>query len=173
VHTGLNVCIDAPIQCNFPDRVFFGNHIYIGPYAFLASQGGLTIEDGVIIGPYLSCYTSNHHYEGGATVPYDAEVLYKPVTIHQNVWIGGNVVVVPGVKIGEGAVVGAGAVVSKDVPDLAVVGGNPARVLKYRDRDHYERLRNEGKIYMKYRGSGLSATRPYETHPADEASGEF
>lgn len=58
-------------------------------------------------------------------------------------------VVVPGVKIGEGAVIAAGAVVCKDVPPLAVMGGSPAKVIKYRDAMHYTRLKNNGCITMR------------------------
>ena len=56
----------------------------------------------------------------------------KPIVIEDDVWIGARVIILPGVHIGTGAVVGAGAVVTKDVPDYAVVGGNPARILKMR-----------------------------------------
>jgi galactoside O-acetyltransferase len=54
-----------------------------------------------------------------------------PVVIKDKAWIGFNCIIMKGVTIGEGAVVGAGSVVTKDVPDYAVVGGNPAQVIKY------------------------------------------
>lgn len=66
------------------------------------------------------------------------------VTLGNDVWIGHGAVVLPGVTIGDGAAVGAGAVVSKDVPPFAVVGGVPARVIRYRfdeaTRDRLQRL---------------------------------
>ena len=49
------------------------------------------------------------------------------------IWIGGRVIILPGRKIGKGAIIGVGAVVVKDVPDYAIVGGNPAKVLKFRN----------------------------------------
>ena len=55
-----------------------------------------------------------------------------PVIIGNDVWIGANVVILPGVTIGNGVIIAAGAVVSKDVPDYAIVGGVPAKVIKYR-----------------------------------------
>ena len=56
----------------------------------------------------------------------------KTIVISDDVWIGGHVIILPGVHIGNGAIVGAGAVVTKDVPQYAIVGGNPAKVIKYR-----------------------------------------
>lgn len=55
-----------------------------------------------------------------------------PVTIGADVWMGANALIKGGVKIGVGAVIGAGAVVTKDVPDFAIVGGVPARIIRYR-----------------------------------------
>jgi virginiamycin A acetyltransferase len=57
------------------------------------------------------------------------------VKIGNDVWIGTNAIILPGVTIGDGAIIGAGAVVANDVPPYAVVGGVPARVLKYRYSD--------------------------------------
>ena len=57
-----------------------------------------------------------------------------PLHIAGDVWIGARVIVLPGCRrIGHGAVIGAGAVVTKDVPDWAIVVGNPAKVIRYRD----------------------------------------
>lgn len=56
----------------------------------------------------------------------------KPVTIGNDVWIGANVVILPGVNISDGAVIAAGAVVTKDVEPYAIVGGVPAKVIRYR-----------------------------------------
>lgn len=56
-----------------------------------------------------------------------------PLLIAGDVWIGARAIILPGCKrIGHGAVIGAGSVVTKDIPDWAVVGGNPAQVIRYR-----------------------------------------
>lgn len=58
--------------------------------------------------------------------------VVKEVSIGNDVWIGMRSIIMPGVTIGNGVVIGAGAVVTKDVPDYAVVGGVPARIIKFR-----------------------------------------
>jgi maltose O-acetyltransferase len=57
----------------------------------------------------------------------------QAVQIGNDVWIGARVVVLPGVVIGDQAIVGVGAIVTKDVPDRAIVAGNPADLIRYRD----------------------------------------
>jgi len=91
--------------------------------------------------------TQNHNYEHGGALPYDDTYVVKDVVIGENVWLGDGVTVMGGVEIGEGAVVAAGAVVSKDVPKCAIVGGVPARLLKWRDMKHYEELKSQGRYH--------------------------
>lgn len=57
---------------------------------------------------------------------------YSPIAIGNDVWIGARAIVLDGVTIGDGAIVAAGAVVTKDVPPYAIVGGVPARIIRYR-----------------------------------------
>lgn len=64
--------------------------------------------------------------------PIDFYAINKKTVIGNDVWIGRNVTIISGVNIGNGAVIGAGAVVTKNVPDYAIVGGVPARIIKYR-----------------------------------------
>lgn len=78
-------------------------------------------------------------------IPYDNTYVFKNVDIGDCVWFGNRVIVVGNVNIGEGAIIAAGAVVTKDVPPLAIVGGNPAKVIKYRDKEHYYKLKEQGK----------------------------
>ena len=63
-----------------------------------------------------------------------------------NVWVSARTCITPGVTIGEGAVIAVGAVVTKDIPKGAVVVGNPAKVLKYRDMEKYYQLKAEKKF---------------------------
>ena len=80
-------------------------------------------------------------------ITYDDTIISKDVIIEDNVWLGNRVIVLPGVRIGEGAIIQAGSVVVKDVEKYAIAGGHPAKVFKYRDIDHYEKLKKEGKFH--------------------------
>ena len=60
----------------------------------------------------------------------------KPIYIGNDVWIGCNVILLPGVKIGNGVILGAGSVVRKNIPDYAIVYGNPAEIIDFRRRDY-------------------------------------
>jgi acetyltransferase-like isoleucine patch superfamily enzyme len=92
--------------------------------------------------------TSYHKYDGGDAIPYDTkENIDKDIIIEDNVWLGDRVIVLGGVKIEEGSIVQAGAVVIKDIQKYSIVGGNPAKVFKYRDIEYYEKLKKEGKFH--------------------------
>lgn len=102
----------------------------------------------VIIGNYFhsgqECLiiTENHNYEG-QKIPYDETSIVKEVVIGDCVWLGSRVIILGGVHIGEGAIIQAGSVVVRDVPPCAVVGGNPAQIFKWRDKDHYYELKEK------------------------------
>ena len=88
-----------------------------------------------------------HKYNDGNAIPYDlTEVILKDIIIEDNVWIGSRVLILGGITIGEGAIIQAGSTVVSDIPKYAIVGGHPAKVFKYRDIKHYEKLKMEGKF---------------------------
>ena len=123
-----DVRILTPFISDFGNRVKFGKNVFINHSAILSASGGIEFEDGVSIAPACRIATINHDFNERHT-----KYTYGKVTIKKNAWIGMNVTVCPGVTIGEYAVVAAGAVVTKDVPDYAVVGGVPAKVIKMQD----------------------------------------
>ncbi|SBV32773.1 putative Galactoside O-acetyltransferase [uncultured Sphingopyxis sp.] len=94
--------------------------------------GEITFGDHVMIGPQTVIWGRDHGLEMG--VPMKAQAHRKaPIHIGNDVWIGANVTILKGVRIGSGAVVGAGSVVTRDVPDFAIVVGNPARIIRSRN----------------------------------------
>ena len=123
-----DVRILTPFICDFGNRVKFGKNVFINHSAILSASGGIEFEDGAMAAPGLRIATINHDM-------YDRHLTYTygKVTVKKNAWLGLNVTICPGVTIGQYAVVAAGAVVTKDVPDYAVVGGVPAKVIWYLD----------------------------------------
>lgn len=151
---GRNVQLPGDGVFGVPEQIFLGSNIYIGPGAYFFADGSLKIHDNVIIGPRVTILTSNHRYDGANALPYDGISILRQVVICENVWIGANVSITPGVSIGEGAVIAMGSVVTKDVPRGAVMGGNPARILKYRDMVKYEALKKGGMFYLRLKVEG-------------------
>jgi len=129
-----------------PQYCQIGKGTVINAGSVIHCAGGVSIGDYVHIGHGLCVYSTNHNYKSEIFIPYDETDIVKPVEIGDCVWIGANVSIVPGVKIGEGAIVGMGAVVTRDVPKGAIVGGNPAQIIGYRDMDIYQRLKDESKF---------------------------
>ena len=87
----------------------------------------------------------SHDYDNDDKIPYGRNHTTKQIVIDDFVWLGSDVTISGNVHIGEGAIVAIGSVVVKDVPRCAIVGGNPAKVIKFRDIEHFEKLKNEGK----------------------------
>jgi acetyltransferase-like isoleucine patch superfamily enzyme len=113
-----------------------GNNVGISPNAFIAVRGSVEIGDNTIFGPGVSIHAENHNFHH-ITIPIRLQgATRKGIKIGQDCWIGSKAIILDGVTIGNGVIVAAGAVVNKDVPDYAIVGGVPARVLKYRGEVH-------------------------------------
>lgn len=121
-------------------------HSHLKSNSYIECLGGVEIGDYFHTGRDLTILSSNHNYNGQA-IPYDATYVKKPVTIEDFVWCGSGVKILPGVTIGEGAIIAMGAVVTKDVPPLAIVGGNPAKIIKYRDEQAFNGLKQQKKFY--------------------------
>lgn len=98
------------------------------------------IDDYLMMGEDVLFLGGGHKYDN-TEIPMGKQGNQPKTPLHiaGDVWIGARSIVLPGCKrIGHGAIIGAGAVVSKDVPDYAIVGGNPAKVIKYRNKEEHD-----------------------------------
>jgi acetyltransferase-like isoleucine patch superfamily enzyme len=93
--------------------------------------GNIKIGDDVQIGPKTVIWGRDHDISRDKLIREQGHIK-RDILIGNDVWIGANATILKGVTIGNGAVIGAGSVVTKDVPEYAVVVGNPAKVIHYR-----------------------------------------
>ena len=114
-----------PFYTDFGRNLHFGRGVFVNAGCHFQDQGGIFIGDNVLIGHNTVLATIDHD-----TDPESRMNHYAPIRVGNNVWIGANAVITKGVSIGYGAIIAAGAVVTKDVPEMTVVGGVPARVIK-------------------------------------------
>ncbi len=128
---GKNVNIEAGAFFYSGRMINIGDNSGIGINCRL--PGCVNIGNDVMMGPWVIILTKNHE-TSRTDIPMNRQGFTKeqPVTIGDDVWIGSRAIILPGVTIGRGAIIGAGAVVSSDVPEWAVVAGNPAKIIRSR-----------------------------------------
>lgn len=136
---GENLKVNYP--CTWCGEIHIGDNCNFNGIEILG-EGKVIIGDYFHSGKECMIITQNHNYEG-TRIPYDSSYIKKSVVIGKCVWFGNRVLVVGNVSIGDGAIIAAGSVVCNDVPACAIVGGNPARVIKYRDIDHFNELSSQ------------------------------
>lgn len=120
-------------NCTICAHTLIENDVIIGDRVTIKSGvylwDGITIEDDVFIGP---CATFTNDKYPRSKKPYDHSLR---TIIKQGSSIGANAVILPGLSLGEQCLIGAGAVVTHDVPDRAIMIGNPARIVGYVDEN--------------------------------------
>lgn len=126
---GRNVNIEKGAR--FGRDTSLGDNSGIGVNALLT--GTVTIGDNVMMGPECMIFSSNHRFDR-LDIPMccQGQTEVVPVVIEDDVWIGARVTILPGVHIGTGSIIGAGSVVTHDVEPYSIVGGNPAKLIRYR-----------------------------------------
>ncbi|MFM9977254.1 MAG: acyltransferase [Sphingomonadaceae bacterium] len=123
-------------------KISIGDHCFIGENSRIWSGSGIVIGNRVLISHDVNIFDNDTHpfdlvdrhkhfldikHRGH---PSDVDLSDMPVIVKDDAWISAKAIVLKGVTIGRGAVVGAGAVVTRDVPDFAIVAGNPAKTVR-------------------------------------------
>lgn len=109
-----------------------GNNVGMGTRGHYGCAGGVTIGDNTIIGDYVSFHSENHNFESLDIPIRNQGVSHQGITVGENCWIGAKVTILDGAQVGNGCVIAAGAVVRGIIPDNAVIGGVPAKIIKIR-----------------------------------------
>lgn len=130
--------IDSFCKIEGGQGVIIGEHVHIASFCHLNIGGGwLIIKNHAGVSSGARIITGSNTMDGlsmSASSPADMQVVKRSqVTVEPFAFVGVGAIVLPGITIGRGAVVGAGAVVTHDVEPYAVVVGNPARFLKWRE----------------------------------------
>lgn len=115
-----------PFYADFGKNTRIGARCFIQQCCIFFDRGGITIGNDVFVGPKVNLITLNYDFTPGNR----SATFCKPIVLEDGAWIGVGATILPGVTVGKDAVVAAGSVVTKDVPARAIVGGNPARILR-------------------------------------------
>lgn len=136
---GNNVTIkdNTLIECsgvirNIGEGLTIGDNVGISQNCTISVRGNVNIGSNCIFGPGVSIFSENHNFNRTDIPIVNQGETRSDVFIGEDVWIGSRSTILAGVKIGSHSVIAAGSVVTRDVPEFAVVGGIPAKVLKLR-----------------------------------------
>ena len=114
------------------EGIEIGENVGIAANAFIAVRGKVKIGNNTIFGPGVSIHAENHNFSELETPIRLQGATRKGITIGEDCWIGAKTIILDGVNIGSHVIVAAGAVVNRDIPDYAIVGGVPAKIIKMR-----------------------------------------
>jgi len=112
-------------------KVIIGDDVVIGRHNMITAKGNITIGSYTRIGAFVQILDQGHGFKKSELI-MNQNAIIDDVSIGEDCWIGTGVKILKGVNIGKGVVIGANAVVNKDIPDYAIVGGVPAKIIKYR-----------------------------------------
>ncbi len=127
MHIGIGSRIALGTVVLNPSGISIGERVIVNESCHLDGRGGLTIENDTSISFGSTVITASHRIEG-------FEYFLNPVTIADHVWIGAHAIILDGSVLESYSVIGAGAVVKGSVEENAIMTGNPAKILRYRNR---------------------------------------
>lgn len=127
--------ITSQVRLGFPKNIFLGENSYInGGFIQASKNAKIIIGDNVLISYNVHLRTDMHTYSNPYQNILEQGHTEKDIIIKDDVWIGYGSQIMAGVTVGKGSVIAAGSVVTKDVEDYSVVGGVPAKIIKYRKK---------------------------------------
>jgi len=128
---GKNVNVEHKAFFHSGRTISIGDNSGIGVSASLS--GTISIGRDVMMGRDVTIMTVNHNFDR-IDIPMNQQgfKIEKPIVIGDDVWISDRVIILPGVKVGSHSIIAAGAIVTKEVPPYSIVGGNPAKVIRFR-----------------------------------------
>ena len=137
---GRNLLVLGP-GVNVTGNTTIGDGAGFGKRVKIFGDGPVSIGRRAVLAEDTVVYTQVHDYDNSDVLPFGWGFTYPETSIGDYAWIGIKCIVLPGARIGEGAIVQAGSVVMGVVPPCAIVAGNPAKVIGWRDIDHYNKLK--------------------------------
>jgi len=134
IGNGVFIGANSYLQGRYDGSCVIGDFVWIGPHSYFDARD-LELESHVGWGPGAKVLGSEH-----TAIPLDRPIIetdltIKPVRVQAWADIGTNATLLPGVTVGRGAIIGAGAVVTRDVPEMQIAAGVPAKVLRKRSED--------------------------------------
>lgn len=126
--TGSQIEVEPHFHCDYGYNIHVGENFYANFNCVILDVCPVYFGKNCMLGPAVQIYTATHPLDSKQR--NSGKEYGNPITIGDNIWIGGGAIINPGVCIGDDVVVASGAVVTKDVENNAVVGGNPARVIR-------------------------------------------
>lgn len=131
---GKNFMAEGNFGYTNPHHISIGDNVYFNNNVRLIAQGdaNISIGNNVMIGTYAYLFTRVHTFKNKVIPMKEQPILHKSIIIKDDVWIGAHSIIMPGITIEKGAIIGAGAVVTKNVQQFAIVGGVPAKLIRYR-----------------------------------------
>lgn len=145
-HVILGPELENRFEIRFPENLKVGYKTVINGDCFINARGGVEIGKYCHIAKGLTIYSHNHNWKSELYIPYDSTDIERPVKIGDCVWIGANVTIAPGAEIENGSIISSGAVVFGHIPRCAIIRGNPAEIIGYRNIAVYDKLEKEGKF---------------------------
>ncbi len=130
---GHSITIMNDVIIMSPQKVEIGHHVLLNSGTKIGGQNGVIIGNHVLLSYNVNIVSEDHAYDN-PLLPTKSQGYKKtgPIIIEDDVWIGANAVIMPNINIGRGAIVGANAVVTKNVEPYTIIGGVPAKLIKFR-----------------------------------------